>query len=105
MEEFKLLISLDNLRSKYLTTVARFGDLCKVGDGNTDHYCWQRSEDMTTDGRAYRVDINNPGSDIAGETAAAMVMASIVFRHSNPSYSNELLNPAKQATPSPRRES
>ncbi|KAK9103863.1 hypothetical protein Sjap_021117 [Stephania japonica] len=67
-----------------------------VGDGNTDHYCWQRPEDMTTDRRAYKIDVNNPGSDLAGETAAAMAAASVVFRHSNPSYSNELLTHAKQ---------
>ncbi|KAJ8616308.1 hypothetical protein MRB53_035680 [Persea americana] len=68
----------------------------EVGDGNTDHYCWQRPEDMTTDRHAYRVDTNNPGSDLAGETAAAMAAASIVFRHSNRAYSNELLTHAKQ---------
>ncbi|KAK9147284.1 hypothetical protein Scep_006041 [Stephania cephalantha] len=68
----------------------------EVGDGNTDHYCWQRPEDMTTDRHAYKIDVNNPGSDLAGETAAAMAAASVVFRHSNPSYSNELLTHAKQ---------
>ncbi|XP_058095965.1 endoglucanase 6-like isoform X2 [Magnolia sinica] len=68
----------------------------EVGDGITDHYCWQRPEDMTTDRRAYRIDTNNPGSDLAGETAAAMAAASLVFRHSNPAYAGELLNHAKQ---------
>ncbi|KAL9270242.1 Endoglucanase 6-like protein [Drosera capensis] len=68
----------------------------EVGDGNTDHYCWQRPEDMTTDRTAYRIDPSRPGSDLAGETAAAMAAASIVFRRYNPSYSNELLNHAYQ---------
>ncbi|XP_010541571.1 PREDICTED: endoglucanase 19 [Tarenaya hassleriana] len=68
----------------------------EVGDGNTDHYCWQRPEDMTTDRRAYKVDPNNPGSDLAGETAAAMAAASIVFRRSDPAYSAELLRHAYQ---------
>ncbi|OVA01951.1 Glycoside hydrolase [Macleaya cordata] len=68
----------------------------EVGDGITDHYCWQRPEDMTTDRRAYRIDTSKPGSDLAGETAAAMAAASIVFRHSDPSYSNELITHAKQ---------
>ncbi|KAF5734758.1 endo-glucanase 2 family protein [Tripterygium wilfordii] len=68
----------------------------EVGDGNTDHYCWQRPEDMTTDRRAYRIDQNNPGSDLAGESAAAMAAASMVFRHSNPAYSAELLHHAFQ---------
>ncbi|XP_026440927.1 endoglucanase 6-like [Papaver somniferum] len=68
----------------------------EVGDGNTDHYCWQRPEDMTTDRQAYRIDASRPGSDLAGETAAAMAAASIVFRHSNPSYSKLLITHAKQ---------
>ncbi|KAJ0605077.1 putative cellulase [Helianthus annuus] len=68
----------------------------EVGDGNTDHYCWQRPEDMTTSRSAYRIDVNNPGSDLAGETAAAMAAASIVFHRSNPAYSRELLTHAHQ---------
>ncbi|XP_008791427.2 endoglucanase 6 [Phoenix dactylifera] len=68
----------------------------EVGDGNSDHYCWQRPEDMTTSRMAYRIDHNNPGSDLAGETAAAMASASIVFRRSNPAYSHQLLSHAKQ---------
>ncbi|XP_059661919.1 endoglucanase 11-like [Cornus florida] len=68
----------------------------EVGDGDTDHYCWQRPEDMTTSRQAYRVDENNPGSDLAGETAAAMAAASIVFKKSNPHYSHLLLHHAQQ---------
>ncbi|KAL5052866.1 hypothetical protein RYX36_033548 [Vicia faba] len=68
----------------------------EVGDGNTDHKCWQRPEDMTTDRHAYKIDPSNPGSDLAGETAAAMAAASIVFRRSNPAYSHELLSHAYQ---------
>lgn len=68
----------------------------EVGDGNTDHYCWQRPEDMTTSRSAYRIDPSHPGSDLAGETAAAMAAASIVFRRYNKAYSNELLNHAYQ---------
>ncbi|GLJ28183.1 hypothetical protein SUGI_0553620 [Cryptomeria japonica] len=68
----------------------------EVGDGDTDHYCWQRPEDMTTSRQAYKVDAANPGSDLAGETAAAMASSSIVFRKSNPAYSNLLLQHAKQ---------
>ncbi|KAL2926152.1 Endoglucanase 11 [Bienertia sinuspersici] len=68
----------------------------QVGDGNTDHYCWQRPEDMTTSRRAYKVDENNPGSDIAGEMAAAMAAASLVFRTVNPHYSDMLLDHAQE---------
>ncbi|CAA3000616.1 endoglucanase 6-like [Olea europaea subsp. europaea] len=68
----------------------------EVGDGNTDHYCWQRPEDMTTSRAAYRIDASHPGSDLAGETAAAMAAASVIFRRYNPSYSAELLKHAYQ---------
>ncbi|GKC95669.1 endoglucanase 11-like protein [Tanacetum coccineum] len=68
----------------------------EVGDGDTDHYCWQRPEDMTTSRQAYRIDENNPGSDLAGEAAAAMAAASIVFKKTNPHYSHLLLHHAQQ---------
>ncbi|KAH7860841.1 hypothetical protein Vadar_018647 [Vaccinium darrowii] len=68
----------------------------QVGDGDTDHYCWQRPEDMTTSRRAHKLDENHPGSDVAGETAAAMAAASIVFRRTNPHYSHLLLHHAQQ---------
>ncbi|KAK8602842.1 hypothetical protein V6N13_085044 [Hibiscus sabdariffa] len=38
----------------------------QVGDGDTDHYCWQRLEDMTTSRQAYKINKRNPGSDVAG---------------------------------------
>ncbi|KAL6549861.1 Endoglucanase [Orobanche minor] len=68
----------------------------EVGDGDTDHYCWQRPEDMNTSRAAYRIDQSHPGSDLAGETAAAMAAASIVFSNRNPAYSKELLTHAIQ---------
>ena len=68
----------------------------QVGDGDTDHYCWQRPEDMTTSRQAHKIDENNPGSDLAGETAAAMAAASIVFKETNPHYSHLLLHHAQQ---------
>lgn len=69
-----------------------------MGDGDTDHYCWQRPEDMTTSRQAYKIDENNPGSDLAGETAAAMAAASIVFKRRNPHYAHLLLHHAQQVT-------
>ncbi|XP_044428766.1 endoglucanase 21 [Triticum aestivum] len=68
----------------------------EVGDGDTDHYCWQRPEDMTTSRQAYKVDSDNPGSDLVGETAAALAAASMVFRRSNPHYAQVLLHHAEQ---------
>ncbi|THF98363.1 hypothetical protein TEA_027389 [Camellia sinensis var. sinensis] len=52
----------------------------------------QRPEDMPTSRQVYKIYPNNPGSDLAGETTAAMTAASVVFRHHNPSYANELLH-------------
>ncbi|XP_059078225.1 endoglucanase 11-like [Cryptomeria japonica] len=63
----------------------------QVGDGDSDHACWQRAEDMTTPRGAYRIDSSNPGSDLAGETAAAMAAASMAFKYSQPQYSETLL--------------
>ncbi|CAI5496321.1 unnamed protein product [Closterium sp. Naga37s-1] len=68
----------------------------QVGDGPSDDLCWQRPEDMTTDRTAYRVNATRPGSDVAGETAAAMAAASLVFAKADPSYSSLLLNRSQQ---------
>ncbi|PUZ63537.1 hypothetical protein GQ55_3G075500 [Panicum hallii var. hallii] len=68
----------------------------EVGDGDTDHSCWQRPEDMSTSRQAFRIDPQNPGSDLAGETAAAMAAASLVFRSTYPGYANLLLEHSKQ---------
>ncbi|KAL8254196.1 hypothetical protein R6Q59_032417 [Mikania micrantha] len=68
----------------------------QVGDGDSDHYCWERAEDMSTPRTAYKLDTEHPGSDLAGETAAAMAAAAIAFRPYNSSYSDLLLVHAKQ---------
>ncbi|KAB1220467.1 Endoglucanase 1 [Morella rubra] len=66
----------------------------QVGDPNLDHRCWERPEDMDTPRNVYKVSAQNPGSDVAAETAAALAAASIVFKDSNPSYSTKLLHTA-----------
>jgi len=67
----------------------------KVGDPVLDHQCWVRPENMRTPRTVLRIDENNPGTEIAAETSAAMAAASIVFRHTNRTYSRRLLNKAK----------
>ncbi|KAI7736969.1 hypothetical protein M8C21_027245 [Ambrosia artemisiifolia] len=67
----------------------------QVGEPNSDHHCWERPEDMDTPRNVYKVSAQNPGSDVAAETAAALAAASIVFQDSDPSYSNKLLQTAK----------
>ncbi|KAJ4710439.1 Endoglucanase, partial [Melia azedarach] len=68
----------------------------QVGDGESDHYCWERPEDMTTPREAFKIDQYHPGSDLAAETAAAFAASSIAFKPYNSSYSNLLLLHAKQ---------
>ncbi|XP_078428536.1 glycosyl hydrolase 9B8 [Wolffia australiana] len=81
----------------FLKAHARADELwAQVGDAHADHYCWQRPEDMTTSRRAYRLGPGKPGSDLAGETAAAMAAASLVFRRSRPAYSTLLVRRAEQ---------
>ncbi|KAK8567530.1 hypothetical protein V6N12_006112 [Hibiscus sabdariffa] len=66
----------------------------QVGDAYSDHSCWERPEDMDTLRTVYKIDNAHPGSDVAGETAAALAAASIVFRSRDPAYSRLLLNRA-----------
>ncbi|PNY10221.1 endoglucanase 17-like protein [Trifolium pratense] len=66
----------------------------QVGDAEKDHACWERPEDMDTPRNVYKIDRNNPGSDVAAETAAALAAASIVFRKIDPIYSKTLLKRA-----------
>ncbi|KAF3660776.1 Endoglucanase 15 [Capsicum annuum] len=68
----------------------------EIGEGNSDHQCWQRPEDMTTPRTAYKIDERQPGADLAGETAAALAAAAIAFKGLNSHYSNQLLTHAKK---------
>lgn len=68
----------------------------QVGDGDADHACWERPEDMTTPRTSYKIDQQHPGSDLAAETAAAFAAASMAFKKSDPGYSSELLSHGKQ---------
>ncbi|XP_028783790.1 endoglucanase 5 [Neltuma alba] len=68
----------------------------QVGDGDSDHYCWERPEDMSTSRTAYRIDEQHPGSDLAAETAAAFAASAIAFHPYNSSYSSLLLLHAKR---------
>lgn len=69
----------------------------QLGDPKTDHECWHRPEDVLQGvRRGYKVDANRPGSDVAGETAAALAAASIAFAEIDPGYSSTLLARAKK---------
>ncbi|XP_044502088.1 endoglucanase 17-like [Mangifera indica] len=62
----------------------------QVGDANKEHSCWERPEDMDTPRTVIKIDRSSPGSDVAGETAAALAAASLVFRKCDPTYSKLL---------------
>ncbi|XP_045162475.2 endoglucanase E-4-like [Mercenaria mercenaria] len=68
----------------------------QVGDGGQDHGFWGRPEDMTMARPAFKITESKPGSDVAGETAAAMAAGYLVFKHINATYANILLTHAKQ---------
>uniref|UniRef100_A0A0E0M3R0 Endoglucanase n=1 Tax=Oryza punctata TaxID=4537 RepID=A0A0E0M3R0_ORYPU len=68
-----------------------------VGDPWKDHGCWERPEDMDTARTVYNISSARPGSDVAGETAAALASASMVFRDADPGYAARLLAGARSA--------
>ncbi|MEU6711153.1 glycoside hydrolase family 9 protein [Nonomuraea sp. NPDC046802] len=68
----------------------------QVGNGGTDHAWWGPAEAMAMARPAYKIDASCGGSDLAGETAAAMAASSMVFRPTNPSYADTLVTHAKQ---------
>ena len=70
--------------------------LYQVGEGQSDHQCWERPEDMDTPRTPYQVNASFPGSDVAGEAAAALAASSMVFQSINTTYSETMLNHSKQ---------
>lgn len=68
----------------------------QVGNGTDDHKWWGPAEVMTMPRPAYKITAACPGSDAAGETAASLAAASLVFKTDDPTYSAKLLTHAKQ---------
>ncbi|XP_031474446.1 endoglucanase 24-like [Nymphaea colorata] len=68
----------------------------QVGDAKTDHACWERPEDMTEERPLTQVNTSSPGTEVAAETAAALASASLVFKTTDPTYSDLLLQHAKK---------
>lgn len=68
----------------------------QVGDGKADHSYWGHAETMDMKRPAYKIDKDNPGSEVAGETAAAMAAVSIIFRDIDIEYSKILLRHASE---------
>ncbi|MEL7332924.1 MAG: glycoside hydrolase family 9 protein [Cyanobacteria bacterium J06560_2] len=68
----------------------------QVGLGDVDHNYSGRVEDMDLDRPAFKIDAQNPGTDLAAESAAALAAASMLFRQKRPGYAKKLVNNAKQ---------
>lgn len=68
----------------------------QVGLGDVDHAYWGRPEEMTMERPAFKITESKPGSDLAGETAAALAAASILFKDCDPTYSDTCLLNARQ---------
>jgi hypothetical protein len=68
----------------------------QVGSGNADHAWWGPAEVMPMKRPAFKVTADKPGSDVVGETAAALAAAALVFRPTDPAYADKLLRHAKE---------
>ena len=68
----------------------------QVGTGSVDHAWWGPPEVMQMPRLSFKIDAQKPGSDLAGETAAALAAASIAFAPTDKAYSAKLLAHAKQ---------
>ncbi|ESO99349.1 hypothetical protein LOTGIDRAFT_231044 [Lottia gigantea] len=74
----------------------KFEFYAQVGDPFIDHDYWGRPEDMTMYRPAYRLSPERPGSDVIGETAAALAAGSIVFRTRDPALAGEMLRHSEE---------
>ncbi len=68
----------------------------QVGSGTLDHSWWGPAEVMPMARPAFKISATCPGSDLAGETAAALAASSIVFRPTDAGYADTLLTHARQ---------
>ncbi|TYI52668.1 hypothetical protein E1A91_D12G264100v1 [Gossypium mustelinum] len=67
----------------------------QVGDGNADHQCWERPEDMDTPRTLYKITSDSPGTEASAEASAALSAASLVFKRVDSIYSTKLLSKSK----------
>jgi endoglucanase len=68
----------------------------QIGLGGIDHAWWGPAEVMQMARPAFKISASCPGSDLAGETAAALAAASIAFRPTDPGYADTLVQHARQ---------
>ena len=68
----------------------------QVGKPSWDHAYWGPPETMTMPRPAYVINSQKPGTEVAGEAAAALAAASILFREADAAYSAVMLARARQ---------
>lgn len=68
----------------------------QVGDGGLDHSWWGPVEVMQMKRPSYKVDLNNPGSAVVGEAAAALAATAAALKDIDPDYSEKALKHAKE---------
>ena len=68
----------------------------QIGQGGLDHAWWGPAEVMQMARPAAKISASCPGSDLAGETAAALAAASMAFRPTDPTYADLLVQHARQ---------
>ncbi len=68
----------------------------QVGEGELDHAFWGPPESMRILRRSFKITPTAPGSDLAGEAAAALASAAVVFREEDPAYAQLLIEHARQ---------
>ncbi|XP_052197591.1 endoglucanase 12 [Diospyros lotus] len=87
-----LLLTFNSSASKINKIYSQVGGSQNGSRTPDDHYCWMRPEDMDY---PRPVQTTTAGPDLAGEMAAALAAASIVFRSDNAAYSGKLIKGAK----------
>ena len=69
----------------------------QVGDGYADHGFWGRPEDLNMARPSFSISSGSPGSDLAGESAAALAASSLVYRNmGDEALADEALSHARE---------
>ncbi|KAH9505663.1 hypothetical protein Btru_055446 [Bulinus truncatus] len=70
--------------------------LAQVGDGTLDHAYWGRPEDMTMARPCQYINTTNKGSDVLGETVAALAAGAITFKDKGDETKITAINSCRQ---------
>ncbi len=68
----------------------------QIGNPAIDQQVLELPELLSTERPAYKIDAQNPGTDMAAEAAASLAAASVIFRPTDGAYADRLLDNAIQ---------